>query len=322
MVRRLRGILIGLTLCLLVWPALAQAQTQASAPAVRVGIVSSQTSAPYLDAAQALLGRLLSRGVPQAAVRLLTLNELAALPEATQATVRVWVALGTEASAALAKAGLPAPVLSALIPRSGFERVLREAGLKSSARFTAIYLDQPLPRQLALIRLALPQARRVGALLGPDSWSRAPALRASASANGLSLRVARVDDDAALFAALQSVLEDSDVLLAQADPLVFNSTSIQNILRTSIQAKVPLVAFSPAYVRAGALLALYTTPAQAGTQAAHWVLEVLVMRSLPDRALEPDDFEISVNEQVARVLALTLDAPALRQELKRQEAQP
>jgi ABC-type uncharacterized transport system substrate-binding protein len=121
---------------------------------------------------------------------------------------------------------------------------------------------------------------------------------------------------------LQSVLDDSDVLLAQADPLVFNSQSIQNILRTSIQAKVPLVAFSPAYVRAGALLAVYSTPTQAGAQAAHGVLEVLAMRSLPERAQEPDDFEISVNEQVARVFALTLDARALRLELKRQELQP
>jgi putative tryptophan/tyrosine transport system substrate-binding protein len=318
MLQRWRLFLVALAMCPLAWPALALEQ----AVELKVGIVSGQTSAPYTDAAQALIGSLVGQGVPKTSIQVLNLVDLASLPEATQATVRVWVALGTEASAALAKAGLPAPVLSALIPRSGFERVLGQAGLKSSARFTAIYLDQPLPRQLALIRLALPKARRVGALLGPDSWSRAPALRASASANGLSLRVARVDDDAALFAALQSVLEDSDVLLAQADPLVFNSHSIQNILRTSIQAKVPLVAFSPAYVRAGALLALYTTPAQAGTQAARWVLEVLAMRSLPERALEPDDFEISVNAQVARVLALPLDAPALRLELKRQELPP
>ena len=316
MARRLRGFLIGLAMCLLGWQALAQA------PGVRVGVVSSQASAPYMDAAQALIQQLLSQGVPATAIQLLTLEELTTLPAATQTAVKVWVALGTEASTALAKKRLQGPVLSALIPRHGFERVLQETGQKNSARFTAIYLDQPLQRQLALIRLALPQARRVGVLLGPDSWSRAPALRVSASAHGLSLRVARLDDGASLFAALQSVLDDSDVLLAQADPLVFNSQSIQNILRTSIQAKVPLVAFSPAYVRAGALLAVYSTPAQAGTQAAHWVLEVLAMRSLPERALEPDDFEISVNEQVARVLALALDARSLRLELKRLELQP
>jgi len=145
-------------------------------------------------------------------------------------------------------------------------------------------------------------------------------LQTAANTHGLVLRAARVDDDATLFSVLQSVLDDSDVLLAQADPLVFNSQSIQNILRTSIRVEVPLVAFSPAYVRAGALLALYSTPTQAGTQAARAVLEVLAMRSLPERALDPDDFEISVNEQVARVLALKLDAQALRLALKRQES--
>ncbi|WP_296491287.1 ABC transporter substrate binding protein [Rhodoferax sp.] len=316
MARRLRGILIGLAWCLLAGRLLAQV------PGVSVGIVSSQASGPYMEAAQALTGRLVGQGVPPTSIQLLNLDDLATLPAAKQTTVRVWVALGTQASTALAKARLQVPVLSALIPRLGFARVLQETNQKNSARFTAIYLDQPMQRQLALIRLALPQASRVGVLLGPDSWSKVPALRASASANGLTLRIARVDDEASLFAALQSVLDDSDVLLAQADPLVFNNQSIQNILRTSIQAKVPLVAFSPAYVRAGALLALYSTPAQAGTQAADRVLEVLAMRSLPEHALEPDDFEIGVNEQVARVLALTLDARTLRLELRRQESQP
>ena len=145
---------------------------------------------------------------------------------------------------------------------------------------------------------------------------------AAASANGLSLAAAYVDDDRALFSALQSVLEVSDVLLAQADPLVFNSNSIQNILLTTIRANVPLVAFSPAYERAGALLALYSTPAQAGRQAAHWVLEVLATRALPAQALEPDDFEISVNAQVARVFGLSPDASSLRLELKRREQRP
>ncbi|MDD2919601.1 ABC transporter substrate binding protein [Rhodoferax sp.] len=308
--------LIGLTLSLLSW--LAQAQ----APGVRVAIVSSQTSAPYMDAAQALIRQLESQGVPRSSIQLYNPADLANMPEASLTTPKVWVALGTQASAAMGKSSLKAPVLSALVPRSGFERVLRETGRKLSPQFNAVYLDQPLQRQMALIRLALPRARHVGVLLGPDSWFRASALLAAAGANGLALRVARVEDDSVLFSALQSVLEDSSVLLAQADPLVFNGNSIQNILLTTIRANVPMVAFSPAYVRAGALLALYSTPVQAGTQAAHWVLEVLAMRSLPEQAVEPDDFEISVNEQVARVFGLSLDAPSLRLALKRQEQRP
>ncbi|MBE0472670.1 ABC transporter substrate binding protein, partial [Rhodoferax sp.] len=272
--------------------------------------------------AQALIGQLESQGVPRTAIQMYHVADLASIPEARLAAPKVWVALGVQASMALGKSGSKAPVLSALVPRSAFERVLLDTGRKLSPQFNAVYLDQPLNRQMALIRLALPKARRVGALLGPDSWSRGAALLAAASANGLELVAARVDDDSALFSALQSVIEVSDVLLAQADPLVFNSNSIQNILLTTIRANVPLIAFSPAYVRAGALLALYSTPAQAGSQAAHWVLEVLASRKLPAKALEPDDFEISVNDQVASVLALSLDGKSLRLALKRQAQNP
>jgi ABC-type uncharacterized transport system substrate-binding protein len=316
MTLRWRVFLIGLALSLWSW------QVQAQAPGVRVAIVSSQNSAPYMDAAQALISHLESQGVPRASIQMFNLADLAGIPEARLTTLKVWVALGMQASTALGKSRLKAPVLSALVPRSAFARVLLDTGRKLSPQFNAVYLDQPLNRQMALIRLALPQARRVGALLGPDSWSRGADLRAAASANGLALAAARVDDDSALHSALQSVLEASDVLLAQADPLVFNSNSIQNILLTTIRANVPLIAFSPAYVRAGALLALYSTPAQAGTQAAHWVLEVLASRKLPAQALEPEDFEISVNDQVARVLALSLDGKSLRLALKRQEQNP
>lgn len=290
---------------------------------VRVVIVSSDSTVAYADAAQALISILELDGVARADILQMSVAEwTAANGQVMALNPQAFVALGTEAATTLARAKLKSPVLSALIPRSSFERVLRESGRKASAQFNVLYLDQPLQRQLALIRLALPQVKRVGVLWGPDSWSKAFALRSLASANGLVLQEARLDVNASLFAALQSVLDSSDVLLALADPLVFNSNSIQNILMTTIRSRVPLVAFSPAYVRAGAMLALYSTPTQAGSQAAHWALGVLANRVLPEQALEPADFEISVNEQVARVLSLSFDVKALTLALKRQEQQP
>jgi ABC-type uncharacterized transport system substrate-binding protein len=290
---------------------------------LRVVIVSSDSTAAYAAAANAFITSLELAGVPRADVRQMNVNEwTAANVQVTARNPQAFVALGTEAAASLARARLRAPVLSALLPRSSFERVLRESGRRVSPQFNALYLDQPLQRQLALIRLALPQAKRVGILWGPDSSTRAPTLRPLASANGLVFQEASVDASSALFPALQAVLENSDVLLALADPLVFNSNSIQNILMTTIRHKVPLVAFSPAYVRAGAMLALYSTPTQAGSQAAQWVLGVLANRVLPELALEPVDFEISVNEQVARVLGLSFDVKALTLALRRMEQRP
>jgi ABC-type uncharacterized transport system substrate-binding protein len=81
---------------------------------------------------------------------------------------------------------------------------------------------------------------------------------------------------------------------------------LQNILRTAFLSNVPLFAFSPAYVRAGALAAVYTTPNQVGRQAAEWLVRYLDGRTLP-AIQSPREFEISVNRRVARALGLAME---------------
>ncbi|MGH8718822.1 MAG: hypothetical protein ACREV0_07765 [Burkholderiales bacterium] len=48
----------------------------------------------------------------------------------------------------------------------------------NTTRFSAVVLDQPLSRQLRLIRSALPGIRKVGMILGPDSAPLATMLAA------------------------------------------------------------------------------------------------------------------------------------------------
>lgn len=281
-----------------------------------VVIVSSERSAPYVEAAQALIDELERTGLARAQVLQLTAQEFSG---AGPLAPKLYVALGLQAAQVLARAELRAPVLCTLLPRSSFEAVLRESGRRASAQFTALYLDQPLVRQLELIRLALPDVRRIGLLWGPGSQRQAGVLKALAQERGLELVEANVESPDLLFSALREVLEKSDLLLAVADPLVYNSNSIQNILLTSFRARVPLLAFSPAYVRAGALLALHVTPAQIGLQAALLSLKVLQGKTLSATPLYSQDFDVAVNEYVARSFGLTLDGPALRVQLRRRE---
>lgn len=310
MLVRLRSLLLSCWLCCC---------AVSTAQAVTVVIVSSERSPAYAQAAQALVSELERNGGSRYEMLLLTATEFAG---AGNLRPKLFVALGAQAAQALAQAALPAPVLCALLPRSSFERVLRSSGRKASSQFSALYLDQPLSRQLGLIQLALPEARRIGVLWGQESQAQASALNALAQARGLSLLAASVEQDEKLFPALKAVLQDADVLLALADPQVFNSSSIQNILLTSFRAKVPLVAFSPAYVQAGALLALHVTPEQIGQQAATLAAAVLQGKALSATPLYSQDFSVAVNEHVARSLGLMLDAAALRTRLLRAEAAP
>ncbi|MBV5297151.1 MAG: hypothetical protein JZU64_03165 [Rhodoferax sp.] len=317
-VRRL--LLLG---CLPGWAMWGETQAGVRSGDEAVLIVSSDSAAAFVDAAQALTEELLHAGISRYAIPQMTAAEWAASSKSGQAPqAQVLVALGTEAATLLATTVTKTPVLCALLPRSSFERVLRGSGRKPSSLLTALYLDQPLSRQLALIRLALPAAQRIGVLWGPESVARAPLLKSLAAAQGLTLAEAKMDSAEGVFPALKQVLGDCDVLLALPDPQVYHGSSIQNILLSAFRAGVPMVGFSPAYVRAGALLGLHVTPVQVGRQAASLVLEALQDRALPASPVESNDFEVGVNDHVARAMGLALNASNLRLALRRAERLP
>ena len=287
--------------------------------AASVLVVSSERSAAYEEAAEALMAELERGGVGRTEVEFVTTSEWS---QGNDRSSKLIVTLGYEAAQALVTSDVRIPVLSALLPRSSFERVLRASGRKVSSQLSAIYLDQPLNRQVALIRLALPSVRRIGVLWGTESLIHAPSLRLLAPSSGFQFVEANVIASEPLFPGLKRVLDDSEVLLALADPTVYNSNTIQNVLLASFRARVPVLAFSPAYVRAGALLALYVTPTQVGQQVASVVRGVLQGKALPSSPAYAQNFSVAVNGHVARSLGLALDADGLASQLRQREGAP
>jgi putative tryptophan/tyrosine transport system substrate-binding protein len=288
----------------------------ASAAEPSLIIVSSERRAAYQETASALLEEL-RRGdtsISASEVQQMLVSEW---PNAQAMRPRMQVALGAQACSALVKRKHPAPVLCTLLPRLSFEEILRDNARQVSPQLSALYLNHPFARQLDLLQLALPKARRVGVLWGPESMlrDREAGMATAASKRGLQLVSAHVALNEPVFRGLKRVIEDADVLLALPDGQIFNSGNIQNILLTSFRARIPMQAFSPAYVRAGALLSLYSTPTQIGQQAGMLVRSVLQGQplGLPEY---PSDFVVSVNENVAHALGLSLDANDLTQRLK------
>lgn len=209
------------------------------------------------------------------------------------------------------------PILAALLPRSSYESLPSRARQGS----TAVFLDQPVSRYMDLLYLSMPGRRRVGVLLGPDSMSLAPALSKAAAQRGMQLVMAKVPADADdVYPALRSVLAEADVLLALPDNRVFNAASIQNILISTYRQRIPVVTFSPAYVKAGATLALHASPAQVANQTLALALSILAGGSLPSPQ-PASEFSVTANDRVARSLGLSLgEAAELSEALRRQEA--
>jgi len=310
--RRLFAILAAACLCLMTYGLARAAET------VPVWVALSESVGPHVEAAAALRA-----DVDQA------------LPGRVEWRIAHWsqfsspnpephwvVAVGTAALKGLqdvfARDTRPPALLALLVPRLAFERMADPARLRTGS-VSAVFLDQPAGRQLDLIRLALPDAHRFGILITGESKAYAPALEAAGRERGLQM-VSSLVEQGGLYPALQSLLPDVDVLLALPDPMVFNSQTAASILTAAYRRQVPLAGFSPAYVKAGALLALYSTPAQVGRRGGELLRQALAAKPQPlPQPHSPREFTVEVNQNVARSLGLALDEARLGEQLRQKD---
>lgn len=228
------------------------------------------------------------------------------------------IAVGGKAAAAALKSH--PVVLCVLVSRSAFEKLLQESPVPRNARgVSAIYLDQPFKRQISLINAALPSTRNIGILFSEPSADIVN-LRKVIADSHFTLREQRIHSADSLHYDLQSLLQSSDVLLAIPDIQIYNPTTMRNILLSTYRANVPLIGISPAYVRAGALCAVYSTPGQIAVQAAYMSRQYAETAKLPPPQY-PAEYEVSVNQQVARSLGLQImDGAVIVKQMKADSA--
>ena len=220
------------------------------------------------------------------------------------------VTVGMEAARSMLQEVSDTPICMILIPRATSEALVREyeqTPLVHRRAISAVYIDQPLQRQLQLIRLTLPRSRSLGVVYGPLSRESEKQLKAVADSENWDLHTVSINRENELFSAFTRVLDNSDVLLALPDPLVYNQHTTQNILLETYRQRKPLIGYSHAYVSAGALAAVYSTPQQIGRQVGEHLAELRGKGavSLPT-SRHPKYFTVEVNQQVAQSLGLTV----------------
>lgn len=272
-----------------------------SAP-IDVIVVVSGDSAPYTEMAEHLASGIERNGLGRAR----TIGS-DALARSDPSGVDVVVAIGVKATQAAAERNWRIPVISTLIPRASFEKIAQQYKNRHGRQnFSAVYLNQPMDRQLELVRLILPGKKRVGVVIGPESEDMLARLQTEIRAQGMQLHAVRIGSEAELIPALEDLFDKTDVLLSLPDPLVFNAQTIQGILLTSYHAGVPVIGFSPAYVRAGALAAVYSTPAQLARQVLEMLTQFASGAGLPPPQ-HPRYFSVAANQHVAHSLGLAID---------------
>lgn len=274
--------------------------------AADIRVLLSDDSAPYQEAYEAIRAGLQGLG-----------HDISPIDAGKPApgelgSASLVVAVGVRATESMFNLSSRPPLLVILVPREWYLKSAQPELSRSTAKgVSAIYVDQPFDRQARLIRLAFPDAKRVGLVISAKREALVGKLQAELRRQGLSLEHEAISTDRELIGALERVLPSSDLLLALPDPIAFNRNTAQSVFLTSYRYRDPVLGYSSSLTRAGALLSLYSTPAQVGRQAADWIRKAGqgAPPSLPPPS-HPDYFSVSINSQVARSLGIKLPAEA------------
>lgn len=215
------------------------------------------------------------------------------------------IALGVKALEAASMLKHTTPVLGIYAPLPVFNQLLASSK-RELGNFSAIVLDQPFWRQLTLIKTVLPEAKKVGVLLGPASSQYLELLRDEADQLGLTLIDENVSNDADLIPELKKLLESSEAMLAIPDRSIYSRETAESILLTSYRHQKPMFGYSQSYVKAGALASVYSSAKQIARQAAEIAIKSqTASNQLPSPQI-PKYFSVAVNLQVARSLNIAI----------------
>ena len=180
---------------------------------------------------------------------------------------------------------------------------------------TGVSMYVQAEKQLATIRQVLPRASRIGILYDPvKSGEFVQNAQESAAAAGLELVTRKVQNSRDAATALDGMKGKIDSLWLLPDTSVINPGTIDLLLLSAIEYRIPVFTFSEKYTEKGALFSLEVDAAEAGRQAGEMANRIL--NGIDVRRIDKQDAHggtLSINLIVAKKLGITVNNSAIRQ---------
>lgn len=217
------------------------------------------------------------------------------------------VSVGVSAANTIASLEERPPLLAVLIPLQAAQSLSQSSTTKSRPWTSAIVLDQPIERQLRLIKLITKGTKSVGILLSTSSGLSKENIETLSKRFTLDIHSEMVKPGENFIRELGFVLEKTDIFLAIPDPLIFNRQTAGNLLQSAYRRRVPVIGFAQSHVKAGALAAVYSSPEQIGRHAGEAILEFFSSDEKKINGIQsPRYFSVAFNRQVERSLGLVM----------------
>jgi ABC-type uncharacterized transport system substrate-binding protein len=213
------------------------------------------------------------------------------------------ITIGTKAAIKLNNYKTNAPTLFTLVPSHDY-RVIKN---RSSSRIkSAIYVDQPISRQLQLIKSVLQKIEKVGVLLGSHSGISKKRLSRLMNKMGLKPVIVNVTPKN-IGSSLENIFGKVDALLAQPDPTVYNKKTVMTVLLSSYRHNIPVFGYSAAFVKSGATAAIYSSPSDIGKHIGDEIVKFTLSTNKTLSAPSfPKYFSVDTNRRVIRSLKINM----------------
>jgi putative tryptophan/tyrosine transport system substrate-binding protein len=217
----------------------------------------------------------------------------------------VYVALGLAAFQAALEVNLRAPLLALYVSSEQYHSLnAMHRTAQDRALVTAIFAESSPLHQMQLIRAIFSRELVVGVMLSENTAHLETSLQLAAKTHHLQMEIQRFEQATNVVRTIAR-FNTTDVLLAIPDRQIFAAETLRNLLESTYRRRQPVIGFSAALVRAGALASAYASVEDTTVQAIQ-VIEQLMEGKIP-AAQYPMYWRVVVNDSVARSLNIPID---------------
>jgi len=178
----------------------------------------------------------------------------------------------------------------------------------TAPNMTGTLLEVPVDRQLKIMRTFLPTLHRLGTLYDPaKTSSRVKEAARLATISNFQLEGLPVESEKDVPQQLRMLLPDVEALWLMPDSTVLTNESLRFILDSALARKIPVIGYSPEFVRLGALLSISVNYGQVGRETGLLATRILDKELLlPLNPVPVERLKTTVNFKTAKFLGMPI----------------
>ena len=177
----------------------------------------------------------------------------------------VYLIIGRDALTKFIDLKFNAPSIAVFIKNSSFHHTIISAEHSyyaqgeqlNTTHIGAIFSDPLLSKQINIVKQIIGEEQSFGVILSPITLFLKPLINQYATQNNIKVKFIEYQKEDSINKALNS-LNKQKAILAIPDRIVWNSTTLKNIIISTYKNEQPVIGFSRTLVKAGAVATLYS----------------------------------------------------------------